>query len=101
MGKISSKIFLPTKELTELDLSDCDLRTTWAETNIKVHSNNIFKNLKLLNISNNEIEHIHQSDFDVMDQLSMLDVSNNKIHCDKNLTDLIKWFNQKKVIEIN
>lgn len=97
LQKLSSKIFLPTKELTELDISDCNLKTIWTEMNVKAHSNNIFKNLKVLNVSNNEIEQIRQTDLDVMDSLAVLDLSGNRIKCDDEFKALMKWLKRLKV----
>lgn len=97
LQKLSSKIFLPTKDLTELDVSDCNLKTIWTEMNLKAHSNNIFKNLKVLNVSNNEIEQIRQTDLDVMDSLAVLDLSSNKIKCDDEFKALMKWLKRLKV----
>lgn len=97
LGKISSKVFLPTKDITELDLSDCSLRSIWVETNLKDHSKNIFKNLKTLNVSNNEIIHVRQTELEVMDNLSVLDLSNNEIQCDDQFLTLMKWLDNRRV----
>lgn len=59
--KISPRVFLPTKILTELDMSDCDLKSIWsaeAETTI-------LPKMKFLNVSNNEMKTISLKDISV------------------------------------
>lgn len=94
---LSSRVFLPTKELSELDLSDCSLKTIWTETNLKLYTNTTFKHLRLLNVSYNMIERISQTELEVMDNLSVLDLSNNKMKCDPTFKSLMKWLDQRKI----
>lgn len=97
LNKLSSKVFLPTKNLTELDLSACNLRSIWAEKSLKSHSKNLFKNLKVLNVSHNALEQVLKTDLDVMEQLRVLDLSNNPIRCDGDFTSLMKWLQMRQV----
>lgn len=92
---MSSKVFLPTKQLAELDLSDCNLRSIWSET--ENHPKNFLKNLKMLNVSNNEIAHIRSAELVILERLAVFDLSNNKLQCDKDFHDLMKWLEKKKV----
>lgn len=92
MEKLSSKVFLPTEELRDLDLSNCNLKTLWSDL-----KRPIFQNLTTLNVSNNEIEQIRVSDLEGMDKLSVMDVSNNKLKCDKQFKELVAWMAAKKV----
>lgn len=88
---------MPTTELIELDLSDCDLTKLWTETTKPSAIHSVLKNLRILNISNNDIDNITQSDLESMHELSYLDVTNNKLHCDDNFKSLMKWLTKKNV----
>lgn len=96
---MSSKVFLPTKQLAELDVSDCNLKTIWNEPldMAGYQPKNLLKNLKSLNVSNNEIAHVRQADLLALERLSVFDVSNNKLSCDREFRDLMKWLEKKKV----
>lgn len=98
LQKMSPRIFLPLKELTELDLSSCDLVEIWSEpmsANLPIST--ILKNLKLLNVSNNNIVHARHSHFSSMEKLEVLDLSNNHLHCDDGFKNLIQWLKEHKV----
>jgi len=98
MQKISPRMFLPLKDLTELDLSSCDLVEIWSEpmsSNLPVST--VLKNLKLLNVSNNNIVHARHSHFSSMEKLEVLDLSNNHLHCDDGFSNLIQWLKDRKI----
>lgn len=98
LSKISPRMFLPLKDLTELDLSSCDLVEIWSEpmsANLPVST--VLKNLKLLNLSNNNIVHARHSHFSSMEKLEVLDLSNNHLHCDEGFKNLIQWLKDRKV----
>lgn len=98
--KISPRMFLPLKDLTELDISNCDLAEIWSEPmSADLALSTVFKNLKLLNVSNNSILHARHSHFSTMEKLDVLDLSNNHLHCDDGFRSLIKWLKERKVIE--
>lgn len=91
-------MFLPLKELTELDMSNCNLADIWSEsimTNVPISS--VLKNLKVLNISNNNIVHARHSHFATLEKLEVLDLSNNHLHCDEGFKSLIEWLKERKV----
>lgn len=94
---LSAKVFLSTKELTQLDISDCDLRTIFAESSADFRFDNILQKLKVLNVSNNELERVFLSDLVKMGSLNVFDVSNNHLRCDNDFKSLMKWLGQKKV----
>lgn len=94
---LSAKVFLSTKELTQLDISDCDLRTIFAESSADFRFDNILQKLKVLNVSNNELERVFLSDLFKMGNLNVFDVSNNHLRCDGDFKSLMKWLGQKKV----
>lgn len=62
---LSSKLFLSTEHLSELDLSDCDLTKLWHDSSAKLRADNLLANLKFLNVSNNDIQNIFSSDLAV------------------------------------
>lgn len=91
-------MFLPLKDLTELDISSCDLEEIWSEpmsANLPIST--VLKNLKLLNVSNNNIVHARHSHFSTLEKLEVLDLSNNKLHCDDGFKNLIQWLKDRKV----
>lgn len=91
-------MFLPLKDLTELDLSSCDLVEIWSEqisANLPIST--VLKNLKLLNVSNNNIVHLRHSHFQSMEKLEVLDLNNNHLHCDDGFKNLIQWLKERKV----
>lgn len=63
--ELSSKVFIPTAKLSELDLSDCDLLSIWSDSTPKLRAAKVLKNLRVLNVSNNEILSINQADLEV------------------------------------
>lgn len=98
-AKISPRLFLPLKDLTELDISSCDLEEIWSEpmsANLPIST--VLKNLKLLNVSNNNIVHARHSHFSTLEKLEVLDLSGNKLHCDDGFKNLIQWLKERKVI---
>lgn len=91
-------MFLPLKELTELDMSSCNLADIWSEsitTDVPISS--VLKNLKVLNISNNNIVHARHSHFASLEKLEVLDLSKNHLHCDEGFKSLIEWLKERKV----
>lgn len=97
-AKISPRMFLPLKDLTELDLSSCDLEEIWSEPiTANLPTSTVLKNLKLLNVSNNNIVHARHSHFSSMEKLEVLDLSNNHLHCDDGFKNLIQWLKDRKV----
>jgi len=96
--KISPRMFLPLKDLTELDISNCDLAEIWSEPmSSDLALSTVLKNLKLLNVSNNNIVHARHSHFSTMEKLEVLDLSNNHLHCDDGFKALIDWLKQHKI----
>lgn len=57
----------------------------------------VLKNLKLLNVSNNNIVHARHSHFSTLEKLEVLDLSGNKLHCDDGFKNLIQWLKDRKV----
>ncbi|KAJ6644277.1 Leucine-rich repeat-containing protein 15, partial [Pseudolycoriella hygida] len=94
---LSAKAFLSTKELTHLDISDCDLRTIFAESKPDFRFDNILQKLKVLNVSNNQIDRVFMSDVMKMNSLTTFDISNNNLHCDNEFRLLMKWLGQRKI----
>lgn len=101
LATLSAKVFLATKELNQLDISDCDLRTIFAESSPDFRFDNILPKLKVLNASNNELERVFLSDLVKMSNLTVFDVSNNHLRCDNEFKSLMKWLGQNKVNVIN
>lgn len=97
LQNLSAKIFLSTRELTQLDMSDCDLRTIFAESRADFRFDNVLQKLKVLNVSNNEIEKVYLSDLFKMSNLTVFDVSNNRLRCDNDFKSLMNWLGQKKI----
>lgn len=98
LTNISPRIFLPLKNLTELDISSCDLTEIWSEpmsSNLALST--ILKNLKLLNVSNNNIIHARHTHFSTMEKLEVLDMSKNHLHCDDGFKSLMEWLKERKV----
>uniref|UniRef100_U5EPU2 Membrane glycoprotein lig-1 n=1 Tax=Corethrella appendiculata TaxID=1370023 RepID=U5EPU2_9DIPT len=94
--RLSLKTFLPIQYLTELDISDCDLRSLWDSKSVK-QGTKVLENLKLLNVSYNEIKTIHHVNLETLVNLKVLDITNNPMVCDQDFKNLIKWLGQKKV----
>lgn len=91
-------MFLPLKDLTELDISSCDLEEIWSEPmSANLPMSTVLKNLKLLNVSNNNIIHARHSHFSTLEKLEVLDLSNNHLHCDDGFKNLIQWLKERKV----
>lgn len=84
-----------------MDISDCDLRTIFAESSADFRFDNILQKLKVLNVSNNELERVFLSDLSKMGNLNVFDVSNNHLRCDNDFKSLMKWLGQKKVISLS
>jgi len=80
-----------------LDISDCDLRTIFSESSADFRFDNILQKLKVLNVSNNELERVFLSDLFKMGSLNVFDVSNNHLRCDNEFKSLMKYLGQKKV----
>lgn len=100
LQRVSPRMFLPLKELTELDMSGCNLADIWSESIFSsVPMSSILKNLKVLNISNNNIVHARHSHFASLEKLEVLDLTNNHLHCDEGFKSLIEWLNERKVSE--
>lgn len=59
--KVSPHVFFPTSQLTELDLSDCDLKQIWSDE----PKQNMLPSLRSLNISNNEMKTLYLSEISV------------------------------------
>lgn len=97
-SKISPRLFLSTKDLTELDISSCDLEEIWSEPmSANLPLSTVLKNLKMLNVSNNNIIHARHSHFSTLEKLEVLDLSNNHLHCDDGFKNLIQWLKDRKV----
>lgn len=58
---------------------------------------NVFKNLKMLNASNNQLTHVRHAHLSTMANLKVLDLDNNPLHCDEGFKALIKWLTDRKV----
>lgn len=61
----------------------------------------VLKNLKLLNVSNNNIVHARHSHFSTLEKLDVLDLSNNRLHCDDGFKNLIQWLKDRKVSAVS
>jgi hypothetical protein len=48
-----------------LDLSDCDLISVFGDADEQTKASKIFRNLKYLNISHNEIKNIYKNELSV------------------------------------
>jgi hypothetical protein len=62
---LRAKVFLPLQYLTDLDLSDCDLISVFGDADEQTKASKIFRNLKYLNISHNEIKNIYRNELSV------------------------------------
>jgi Leucine Rich repeat len=62
---LRSKVFLPLQYLTDLDLSDCDLISVFEDSDAQTRESKIFRNLKYLNISHNEIKNVLKNELSV------------------------------------
>jgi hypothetical protein len=62
---LRAKVFLPLQYLTDLDLSDCDLISVFGDADEQTKASKIFRNLKYLNISHNEIKNIYKNELSV------------------------------------
>lgn len=97
MTKLTPEMFLPLKQLSELDVSYCDLMEIWSSSMSSVWLSSVLKNLKLFNVSNNNIVHARHTHFSTMQNLKVLDLSNNHLHCDEGFKELMKWLAERKV----
>lgn len=105
------------RSLQVLDLSGNSLDTvpvlshcTKSLKKLILHKNQIVKlaqdflrdasNLKYLDLSFNRIQHIEKSSFpnDIVDQMDMLLLHNNRFMCTCNATWFVKWLNETRVI---
>lgn len=99
LERVSPRLFLGTKDLVNLDISDCDLTDLWAEP---LPRSNVFRNLKMLNASNNKIVQVRQSDLAPLEGLSILDLTQNpEMRCDADFKNLLKWLQKKNVLPNN
>lgn len=99
LTKLSPRLFLTLKDLTELDVSNCDLVEMWSEPMSDILLSKLLRNLKMLNVSNNNIVHARHTHFSTMEHLEVLDLGNNHLHCDEGFHDLIKWLVNRNVSE--
>jgi len=65
LESLSPKLFAPTPYLENLDISDCDLVTLWHDSSKQARVGELLKNLKIFNVSNNDIKNIFASDLNV------------------------------------
>lgn len=98
LTKLSPRMFLTLRDLSELDISNCDLVDLWSEPVTSFVYSSMLKNLKLLNMSNNEVRHARHTHYSTMENLEVLDLNNNPLHCDDGFHQLIKWLAARKVI---
>lgn len=94
-------MFLTLRELTELDISNCDLVELWSEPVTSFLYSSMLKNLKLLNMSNNAVRHARHTHYSTMEHLDVLDLNNNPLHCDEGFHELIKWLAARNVTRIS
>lgn len=97
LTKLSPRLFLTLKDLTELDISNCDLVEIWSEPMSDILLSKLLRNLRMLNVSNNNIVHARHTHFSTMEHLEVLDLSNNHLHCDEGFHELIKWLAKRNV----
>lgn len=97
ISRLSAKVFLPLQYLNHLDVSDCDLRTIWDSSAPSAKNPKVLPNLKLLNVSYNEISSVYVSDLESLTSLRVLDIKNNSLKCNPHFKALIKWLGVKKV----
>lgn len=97
IARLSAKVFLPLQYLNHLDVSDCDLRSIWETSSSNAKNAKVLPNLKLLNVSYNEITSVFVSDLESLTSLRVLDIKNNSLKCDPHFKALIKWLGVKKV----
>ena len=97
ISRLSAKVFLPLQYLNHLDVSDCDLRTIWESSAPSAKNSKVLPNLKLLNVSYNEISSVYVSDLESLTSLRVLDIKNNSLKCNPHFKALIKWLGVKKV----
>lgn len=65
MESLSTKLFVPTPYLEELDVSDCDLVSLWHDSSKQGRVGEFLKSLKVFNASNNDIKNIYNTDLSV------------------------------------
>lgn len=97
LTKLSPRLFITLKDLAELDISNCDLVEMWSEPMSDILLSKLLRNLKMLNVSNNNIVHARHTHFSTMEHLEVLDLSNNHLHCDEGFHELIKWLAKRNV----
>ncbi|XP_053685250.1 uncharacterized protein LOC128734881 isoform X2 [Sabethes cyaneus] len=97
MTRLSAKVFLPLQYLSHLDVSDCDLRMIWENSDPNTKNVKVLPNLKLLNVSHNEITSVYVSDLEQLTSLRVLDIKNNSLKCNPYFKSLIKWLGVKKI----
>lgn len=97
ISRLSAKVFMPLQYLNYLDVSDCDLRTIWESSAPSAKNRKVLPNLKLLNVSYNEISTVYVSDLESLTSLRVLDIKNNSLKCNPHFKALIKWLGVKKV----
>ncbi|XP_055530557.1 uncharacterized protein LOC129721700 isoform X3 [Wyeomyia smithii] len=95
--RLSAKVFLPLQYLNHLDVSDCDLRTIWENSAPNTKNSKVLPNLKMLNVSHNEISSVFVSDLEYLTSLRVLDIKNNSLKCNPHFKSLIKWLGVKKI----
>jgi Leucine-rich repeat (LRR) protein len=97
LESLSTKVFEPLIYLKELDVSDCDLTQLWHDSSSEDRTGNLLKNLKYLNVSNNDIRNLYVSDISTMVNLKIFDLKNNPLQCNDDFRNLMKFLGERKV----
>lgn len=97
---LQTKLLLPLEYLNHLDVSDSDLRSVWENSAVNTKRAKILPNLKLLNLSYNEIPVIYISDLEPLTSLRVLDVKNTSLKCNAQFQSLIKWLGEVRKVSL-
>ncbi|CAH0405509.1 unnamed protein product [Chilo suppressalis] len=92
---LSAEVFIHTPLLTWLDMSNAELTALW-KTN-KNQPQTLLANLTFLNVSQNHIIEIKQTELDTLNHLRSLDISNNPLVCNREFENLMTWLSKRKV----
>lgn len=92
---LSAEVFINTPLLSLLDMSHCDLTGLWKVE--KTQPATLLNNLSVLNVSDNRISEIKQTELDTLNKLRSLDISNNPLTCSREFENLMTWLSKRKV----
>ncbi|XP_017054060.1 uncharacterized protein LOC108096727 [Drosophila ficusphila] len=90
ISHLSVRLFLPLHQLRSLDVSNCELTALLSDTKMGL-GYKIFDSLRNLNASENVIRKISSADVKGFKNLRLLDISNNPLKCTRDFQDFISY----------